>query len=275
MMDKEDKPTPEDIILAGTSYQGPLDKARKLLKATPAGFRDLPAEAVTEEPEPEPEPDRLKIPADWSFDAPTIADNFDGHVREQLPWYDLASAAVVEVVRAYLPAGGRVYDIGASTGNMARRLERTIIARKAELIAIEPSAEMVACYGGPFADRLVLDRAERFDYKTFDVAVMFLSLMFVEPDYREDLLAHLVGKMNRGGAIIVLDKMLPPAGYEANVLRLITLGAKLDAGVGADEVLRKERSLSGIQRPFAWDLLGDAAVEFFRFGDFAGWIIPG
>ncbi len=40
-------------------------------------------------------------------------------------------------------------------------------------------------------------------------------------------------------------------------------------------VIKKELSLSGIQRPLYPGELGEDAVEVFRFGDFAGWIIEG
>ena len=37
--------------------------------------------------------------------------------------------------------------------------------------------------------------------------------------------------------------------------------------------MRKELSLSGVQRPLYRGALGPDAVEVFRFGDFAGWLI--
>ena len=37
--------------------------------------------------------------------------------------------------------------------------------------------------------------------------------------------------------------------------------------------MRKELSLSGVQRPLYRGELGPDAVEVFRFGDFAGWLI--
>ena len=54
---------------------------------------------------------------------------FDGHVREQLPWYELASAAMGLIARQYIPKNGKVYDLGASTGNVGRVLAHTLEAR--------------------------------------------------------------------------------------------------------------------------------------------------
>ena len=51
-----------------------------------------------------------------------VARGFDRHVREQLPWYDLATNAILHVARHYIPQDGLVYDFGASTGNIGRAL---------------------------------------------------------------------------------------------------------------------------------------------------------
>ena len=68
---------------------------------------------------------------------------------------------------------------------------------------------------------------------------------------------------------------MPPGGYPATVLARLTWASKLDQGVEPGAVVRKELSLSGIQRPLYPGELGEDAVEVFRLGDFVGWIIEG
>ena len=78
-----------------------------------------------------------------------------------------------------------------------------------------------------------------------------------------------------GGAIIVVDKEESPGGYPATVLSRLTWDCKLRQGAEPGAVMRKELSLSGVQRPLYKGELGADAVEVFRFGDFAGWLIEG
>lgn len=94
-------------------------------------------------------PDSFAIPTNWTFRDESVAAGFERHVREQLPWYDLATGAVAHVARHYVPEFGLVYDLGASTGNIGRALAPTLKARSANLIAIEASAEMSAIYDAP------------------------------------------------------------------------------------------------------------------------------
>jgi tRNA (cmo5U34)-methyltransferase len=155
----------------------------------------------------------MKIPRNWTFETEEVANGFDRHVREQLPWYDLATDALKHVARHYIPENGVVYDIGASTGNIGRALAPVIQARNARLIGIEPSEEMCKIYDAPGS--AICSKAEDFNFEAFDLAVL----------------------------------------------------------VSAEEIIEKELSLSGVQRPITEEQLGGSFVNWFRFGDFSGYII--
>ena len=60
----------------------------------------------------------MQIPKNWTFENTSVAQNFDKHVREQLPFYDLATNAISHIARHYIQENKLVYDIGASTGNI-------------------------------------------------------------------------------------------------------------------------------------------------------------
>jgi tRNA (cmo5U34)-methyltransferase len=55
-------------------------------------------------------------------------------------------------------------------------------------------------------------------------------------------------------------------------MRRLTFDWKLRNGASPDQIITKELSLSGVQRPMTISELPDAK-EFFRFGEFVGWII--
>lgn len=213
------------------------------------------------------------IPTNWTFRDEGVAAGFERHVREQLPWYDLATGAVAHVARHYVPEFGLVYDLGAATGNIGRALDATLHARNAKLIAIEASPEMAAVYDAPGS--VITDRIEKVQFEPFDVAVAFLTMMFVPIGERPALIARLAGMMRKGGALIVFDKCEAIGGYVGTVLWRLALAGKMATGVDPAEIVAKELSLSGVQRPFDPDLLEFAGkpIEFFRFGEFAGWLV--
>jgi tRNA (cmo5U34)-methyltransferase len=216
----------------------------------------------------------VEIPKDWTFKRPEVADGFDAHVREQLPWYELVTMATVEIARHYIPEGGLVYDIGASTGNLGAALEPTLKARGARLVGVEASEEMVTRYRKGERHSVVLADARAFDYQACDVVICFLSLMFLPPTDRAKLIPRLKSKIRPGGALIVVDKIQPAGGYLSTALWRLTLACKQRAGAEPASIMTKELSLAGIQRPLSLrELQTLDGAEFFRFAEFAGYVV--
>lgn len=213
----------------------------------------------------------MEIPREWTFENTDVASGFDRHVREQLPWYDLVTGAVAHIARHYIPKGGLVYDIGASNGNIGRSIEETITERKAKLIGIESSAEMCALYKAP--GELVQIDALDYRFQPYDLAICYLVLMFLPIGKRQEFIDYLKSLIKPGGALLIVDKCEAATGYEATVFWRLTLAGKIAAGVDAKSVIAKELSLSGVQRPLDPAMLGADAVQWFRFGDFAGWVV--
>lgn len=216
-------------------------------------------------------PDKLAIPREWTFRSRSVARTFDSHVREQLPWYDIATGIVAHVARCYLPKGGTVVDVGASTGNVGRALAATLKARDARLIAIDPAAEMKDVYDAP--GTFIVADATEFDFGAPDpdLIICFLSLMFVPVAKRPRLIDGMRAALRPGGALVVFDKTEPSDGYLGTVAYRLTLAAKYEAGAPPEEVIAKELSISGFQRPMRkGELVGFS--EVFRFGDFAGFV---
>ena len=215
----------------------------------------------------------LDIPNDWTFESEEVAANFDAHVREQLPWYVGLSGMLSIVAKHYLPEGARAYDVGASTGNFGALLADTIKARRVEWIGIDSSEAMRSRYRAP--GQLVVADALAYPFLPFNLMVCFLSLMFFPVEERRSWLERMYSTMlNVGGAIIVVDREQPGEGILSTALARAVMKLKLSAGATADDVLKKEMSLCGIQRPLGkgfFDRL--PAREVFRFGNFVAWVI--
>ena len=205
----------------------------------------------------------MKTVSDWKFK--NIAETFDTHVREQLPWYDLVIDAIAFMVKNILPRNGKVYDIGGSTGNIKRVVFDTVVARNASYFTLDNVSEM--------KPDIVADALE-YKYSNFDIAILNLTLMFISVKDRDYLLQILLDKLEVGGAIIIVDKFIQSESYLATILRRMTLHWKYMNGVDCKDIIEKELSLSGIQIPlYAEDILKYGGEKFFQFGEFSGYII--
>jgi len=212
---------------------------------------------------------------DWTFDE--FAQGFDSHVREQLPWYELVTESVAFIVRNYLCKNGVVYDIGCSTGNMTMAMMEMVEEREARIIGIDPEKSMVQAYSRFLAKPNVTvfqEHAEQHEYESYDVAVVMLTAMFIPVSHHEDFLETLYYNLNVGGAIIIVDKVTDESGYFSTVMKRLTMFWKLQNGAKPEDILRKELSLSGVQRPLDAKLLRNyKAKQFFQLGEFKGWVI--
>ena len=213
----------------------------------------------------------------WTFETKEIAETFDSHVREQLPWYDMVTDAVVYIARNYLPEYGVVVDIGASTGNMVDKLMPLTFERMADVVAIEKSISMCDVLKNKYkkSDCVVVENSDvtRGDLPKANVYILFLTMMFIPIDKRKALMDSMRANCKQGGVIVVVDKICDHGGYFATVLKRLTMQFKLQQGAKPEDVLTKEMSLAGVQIPLDPTILGEDAKLFFRMGEFAGWVI--
>ena len=213
----------------------------------------------------------------WTFETTEIASTFDDHVREQLPWYDMVTDAVVYIVRNYLTDDNTVVDVGASTGNMIDKLMPLLLERKAYATALEKSPTMVEVLKRRFESNhnvsVVRDDIRHCGLNKAQVYVVFLTMMFIPVHERQRVIDHLKASLLKGGVLVVVDKVCDHGGYFATVLKRLTMHFKLQQGAKPEDVLNKEMSLAGVQIPIDPAILGENAKQFFRMGEFAGWVI--
>jgi len=104
-----------------------------------------------------------------------------------------------------------------------------------------------------------------------DLIVAFLVLLFVPVPDRAALVERMKAAVRRGGAVLIFDKLAPRAGYIGAVTYRLTLAAKYEAGASPEEIIEKELSLAGVQRPMSESEL-EGFAPIFRFGDFGGFL---
>lgn len=213
----------------------------------------------------------MNIPSEWTFNNTEIAKNFDKHIRSQLPWYDLVTQSITHLARHYIPNKGTVYDIGASTGNIGKAFADIIESRNVSFIGIEESQQMIEEYKAP--GKIICTNALNYEYTDFDFAVLFLVLMFLPITQRKMFLNKLYDRLSYGGALIIVDKIVCPSGYIGTAIRRMPMAWKFNNGESSDDIIKKELSLAGHQRPIALDILPGNPVMFFCIGEFVGWII--
>ena len=212
----------------------------------------------------------------WTFDSKEIVGKFDSHVREQLPWYEMVTEAVTFIVRNYLTPNNNIVDIGCSTGNMIDKLFALTKERDCYIIGYEKSKSMFQhcdekynmCHTIEIEHQDIID----VEMPRAQVYILFLTLMFIPVDERPTILKRIKENCVEGGIIIIVDKINDHEGYFSTVLKRLTWHFKILQGANPKDIVEKEMELCGIQIPIDIKLV-KGGKEFFRMGDFAGWVI--
>ncbi len=188
----------------------------------------------------------------FSFDS---IEGFDDHISLHIRDYDRLGATVLALADNFVIGGKRVYDIGCSTGKLITALDTKYADRKAEYIGIDVNHNSVK-----------FNKADVTQGYVFSEASLILSLFtlqFIDPKDRLKVLDSIADSLDIGYGFIVAEKVYPDS---ANAFRILEGGSadhKL-AHTTPEEVIKKERDIRDIMRPFEEELLVAELRKRFR-----------
>jgi tRNA (cmo5U34)-methyltransferase len=197
--------------------------------------------------------DDIQLPSRrWSFGRGT-ATHFDQHVAKSVPGYHDGHALVEELSDFFVADGGRVIEVGCSTGALISRLAHRHEAMNAEFLGVDVVDDMVdvardRCREQPNVHIEIVD-ARRVDYTGACLVVMYYTLQFIPLWQRGALLERIRREMRLGGGLVLFEKTRLPNGMLQDMCNQIYDAYKLARGFSAEEVLGKTRSLRGVLEP--------------------------
>lgn len=192
----------------------------------------------------------------WTFGGDTPS-AFEEHIARSVPLYKDCHDLIVDICQALVPAGGRCYDLGCSTGRLTARLGESLAARGAEVIGVDREPTMVElasqrCASLPSV-RFVCSSLEQLELEPADVVVSFYTLQFVQLRERQAVLERIRRVLEPAGALILFEKVLAPTARFQEVVEGAYLEFKRRQGFSNQEIVEKTRSLRGVLRPLAAD----------------------
>lgn len=221
------------------------------------------------------------IPAGpWEFDR-RVTDIFDDMLRRSIPQLDVMRSAVVEAASRFFTApNARVVDIGCSRG---RQLSALLGANPSwTAIGWDRSLPMVDAARGElerFGDRARVDLRDVVEDGLpggeFDVALLVLTLQFIAPQKRLELLQRLRRRVKPGAVIVLVEKVDAGSRFIDAYHAMKHRNGYTDA-----EIVAKAESLRGVLVPWPARLCETALEEagwgrpecFWRWFNFAGWV---
>lgn len=158
--------------------------------------------------------EKIEKSSDFKFGA-QVAQVFDDMVSRSVPYYLEMQRMIGELAGNHAVAGTEVYDLGCSTGSTLITMDPSV-ANDVKFVGIDDSQEMLNKCDAKLKELGITreyelrcaDLAKDFTINNASVAVLCLTLQFVRPMHREQLLKRVFAGLNPGGALILVEKIL-------------------------------------------------------------------
>lgn len=230
--------------------------------------------------------DEIEKATDFKFGA-NVANVFDDMVNRSVPYYGEIQRMMAELAADHAKPGTDVFDLGCSTGATMIGMN-TMVDQGIRFIGIDDSQEMLdKCksklmeqgFSRPYELRCA-DLAKGVKIENASVVVLCLTLQFVRPIYREQVLQNIYDGLNPGGVLILVEKILAE---ESNFNRDFInyyYNYKRRNNYSEMEISQKREALENVLVPYKLSenisLLRDKGFShcetFFKWYNFAGLI---
>ncbi|MBK1631381.1 carboxy-S-adenosyl-L-methionine synthase CmoA [Thiohalocapsa halophila] len=226
-------------------------------------------------------------PTDFVFDQ-QVARVFPDMLRRSVPgWPELLRLLGLVAARVSVP-GRPIYDLGCSLGATSASL----LARlpQARIVAVDNAPAMLDGLRARLAEPVAAGRvrpvcADIVDVPVSDAGliVLNLTLQFVPPAARQDLLRRLRAGLVPGGALLLVEKVIFPDAATDALMDGLHQDFKRGQGYSALEIARKRAALEAVLVPEDIETheerlraAGFTRIErWFQCLNFVGWLARG
>lgn len=209
------------------------------------------------------------------YDFSRVVEDFETRtLAPQIPGYERMRENVTNILASVLPIGGSVLDLGCSRGqvffdlidqqSLLTEIHRLIGQTEFSGIDSEPgmvvsamkrrdNSDLYKMYNIYFhiAEIEFYVRKARREGQRYDVVTMVLSLQFIDPDRRQDILCDIYDILKPGGTLIMVEKIAPQHPTTALLLAELHKEHKSSNGMTQQAIINKEQSLDGYLIPLS------------------------
>jgi tRNA (cmo5U34)-methyltransferase len=190
----------------------------------------------------------------WTFGGEVPA-AFDSHVARSVPAYHECHALIADLADQLVPAAGRCYDLGCSTGALSALLAERLAPRGAEIVGVDREPDMIRraaqrCSQLPGV-RFLTTSLEELELEPADVVVAYYTLQFVPLRDRLAVLESIRRALAPAGALILFEKVLAPTARAQEVAVGAYADWKRGQGFSDSEIAAKARSIRGVLQPLS------------------------
>lgn len=228
--------------------------------------------------------DRLSVIKDFAFGRQTV-EVFDDMVLRSVPFYAEVQRMTGEMAADFAVSGTRLYDLGCSTGTTLLTLD-PLVAPGVEFVGIDASTEMLERARAKLQqagvtrayDLQCADLNQGVQISNASVVILNLTLQFVRPLRRQQLIEAVARGMRPDGCLILFEKVLSRHSMLNRFFIKYYYAFKQRNGYSELEISQKREALENVLVPYRLeeniDLLRESGFSqvdlFFKWHNFCG-----
>lgn len=222
-----------------------------------------------------------KMTKQFEFDE-SVASVFDDMLHRSIPFYEEQIKLIAHFASLLLREGGRVYDLGSSTGNVLFALSS--LSPKAECIGLDNSSAMIKksqlkaqAYGSQVKIRFQEADFLLYDFLPSKVMVANYTMQFVRPMQREKMISKIFHSLQEGGMFFMGEKMISSEKFLDRAMIEHYYAYKSTQGYSQIEITQKREALENVLIPYTQEenflMLKNAGFKqaeiLFKWANFA------
>lgn len=227
---------------------------------------------------------RQRLIRDFTFGKQTAA-VFDDMLTRSVPFYAELQRMISEITADVAVEGTNLYDLGCSTGTTLLLLDR-VVPKDVHFIGVDASSEMLERARAKLTEHNVTrdyelvcgDLNRGVNVTNASVVILTLTLQFIRPLYRHQLMKQIASGMNEQGCLILVEKVLPRDSTLNRLFIKYYYAFKERQGYSKMEIAQKREALENVLVPYRLEenqelLLSSGFREcdvFFKWYNFCG-----
>ena len=229
---------------------------------------------------------RRSAAKDFHFGKETAA-VFDDMLDRSVPFYAEAQRMIAEIASDFATEGSNLYDLGCSTGTTLLRLD-AVAPKDVRFIGVDSSQEMLDKAREKLkrfkvkrdCELVCADLNRGVPIRNASMVIMNLTLQFIRPLYRHQLIRSVAAGMREQGCLVLLEKVLPRDSTLNRLFIKYYYAFKQRQGYSKLEIAQKREALENVLVPYRLEenqelLLSSGFSQcdvFFKWYNFCGMI---
>jgi len=189
----------------------------------------------------------------FTFDK-KVVDVFDDMVLRSVPGYKQMIELIGLAGRIYPVKNTNIYDLGCSTGAATLSIASNLQSESVNIFSVDNSEEMLNKCKKNLSHlntniQYVHDDISNIEFKNASLIILNLTLQFIDPDKRSNLIEKIFNGLYRGGALLISEKVIDKDNKTNHALINLHEVFKKENGYSETEIAQKRKSIEDVLIP--------------------------